>query len=158
MAISLIYWPIEAIRSMPISTEKYVEKHCHQDQIGLLAPLCFNLLLMVICSILAFLTRRLPDNFNESWYIFLSVSTTLFIWVAFLPTYYAAFYALHKAALLALALNLNGSVTLLCLFAPKIYALYYIPDKDIKISNFTSESFHGNEIERESSVNEAVSK
>ncbi len=82
-------------------------------------------------------SRSLPDNFNESWYIFLSVCTTLFIWIAFLPTYFNAFYAYHKSALLALALILNGLVVLICLVGPKVYALFYIEDTDIKISDFS---------------------
>ncbi len=45
---------------------------------------------------------------------------TLFTWIAFLPTYYAAFYGHHKALLLALALLLNAAITLCCLFGPKV--------------------------------------
>ena len=140
--MSAILWPIEAALTMPVLTEKQVELHCQQPLEGLLTPLSYNLLLIFLCSVLAFLTRKLPDNFNESWYIFLCVSTTLFIWIAFLPTYFAAFYAYHKATLLALALILNGVVTLVCLFGPKIYALYYIADKDIKITDFSSSTFN----------------
>ena len=141
LSVAQTFWPTVAVRTMPVPTVKTVELHCWQDQMSLLLPLTYNLLLILCCSILAFLTRKLPDNFNESWYIFLSVSTTLFIWIAFLPTYYAAFFAYHKAALLALALTLNGAVTILCLFGPKIYALLYIPEKDIKITDFANNSF-----------------
>ena len=52
-----------------------------------------------------------------------------------------AFYATHKAALLALALILNASVTAICLFVPKIYAVYYVDEKHIKITNFSSTDF-----------------
>ena len=140
-AVAAVFWPIEAKLSMPVRTEKYVELYCEQELLGLLIPLSYNLLLLLICTTFAFLTRKLPENFNESWYIFLSVSTTLFVWIAFLPTYFAAFYAYHKAALLALALVLNGGVINLCLFGPKLYALYYVNEKDIKITDFTSKSF-----------------
>ena len=126
---------------MPIATEKYVELHCQQDQLGLLLPLSYNLLLIFACSIFAFMTRKLPGNFNESWYIFLSVCTTLFIWVAFLPTYYVTFYAYHKAALLAFAMILNGVVTVVCFFVPKIYAVFYVDEKDIKVANFDESEF-----------------
>ncbi len=115
-----------------------MELECYVEMSSLLVPLAYNILLLISCSILAFMTRHLPENFNESWYIFLSVSTTMFIWIAFLPTYFSAFYAYHMAALLALALFLNAAVVLVCLFAPKIYALFYIEDKDIKITDFGS--------------------
>ena len=137
LAVSLIIWPVKAIYAMPVRTERYVELYCDQDLEGFLLPLSYNILLILLCSTLGFLTRKLPDNFNESWYIFISVSTTLFIWIAFLPTYFTAFYAYHKAALLAFALILNGFVTIVCLFAPKIYALHYVNEKDIKVSDFS---------------------
>ena len=129
-------WPPKAELSMPIRTEKYVELHCNLNPLALFIPLAFNIFLVLLCSIFAFLARKLPDNFNECWYIFLTLATTLFIWIAFLPANFAAFYAYHKAALLGLALNLIGCVTLVVLFGPKIYALFYVPDDEIKITDF----------------------
>ena len=134
VAVTLL--PPGALLKMPIPTERFVELLCVLPLQNLLIPLCFNLLLLVLCAIFGFLTRKLPDNFNESWYIFISVTTTLFVWIAFLPTYFVAFFAYHKAALLALALILNAAVTTLCLFAPKIYALYYVDEKRIKVTNW----------------------
>ena len=126
---------------MPVETEEYVELLCNMPLLSLVVPLSFNLLLLVLCTIFGFLTRKLPENFNESWYIFISVSTTIFIWIAFLPTYLMAFYAYHKAALLALALILNASVTILCLCAPKIYVIYFIDEKHVKTTNFEATDF-----------------
>ena len=126
---------------MPVVTVKYVELTCNMPMWSLIIPLSFNLFLLLLCSAFGFLTRKLPDNFNESWYIFISVSTTLFIWIAFLPTYTLAFYAYHKSALLSLALILNASITILCLFAPKIYALFFVDEKMIKITNFKESTF-----------------
>ncbi|KAI0229622.1 Metabotropic glutamate receptor 5 [Lamellibrachia satsuma] len=145
-----VFFPPTARLNMPVVTEKYVELQCDLQLEALLIPLSFNILLLLLCAVFGFLTRQLPDNFNESWYIFISVVTTIFIWIAFLPTYLVAFYAYHKAALLSLALVLNGSVTLLCLFAPKLYAVYWIDEKKIKVSNF------GDNIEQEMSKSSSV--
>ena len=76
--------------------------------------------------------RGLPENFNESRYIFVSVCTTTFLWMVFLPTYFTTFYTYHKAALLAFCLILNATVTLLCLFVPKLYAIYFVSEQDMK--------------------------
>ena len=130
------YMPSRSTLQMPVLTEPYVELYCDRPMPILMTPLIFNLLLLLLCCIFAFLTRKLPDGFNESWYIFLSVSTTLFIWIAFLPTYFLTFYAYHKEALLALALLLNALACIVCLFAPKLYALVYLGDADIITSNF----------------------
>ncbi len=126
---------------MPVKTEKYVELLCNMPVLSLAIPLSFNILLLLLCSVFGFLTRKLPDNFNESWYIFISVSTTIFLWIAFFPTYLMAFYGYHKAALLALALILNGSVTILCLFVPKMYVIFFVDETDIKVTNFTDIEF-----------------
>ena len=140
-AVAAWLFPAGAALHMPVPTEEYVELMCSLPLQNLVVPLGYNILLLLLCSVFGFLSRKLPDNFNESWYIFISVTTTLFVWVAFLPTYFTAFYAYHKESLLALALILNGTVTILCLFAPKLYAVYYVQDKDIKVSNFETSNY-----------------
>nr|KAG5713090.1 hypothetical protein BaRGS_021884 [Batillaria attramentaria] len=70
------------------------------------------------------MTRRLPDNYNESRYIAFCVDTTLLVWLTFVPAYFLATLAAHKVLVLALALLLNSSVHLSCLFIPRLYALY----------------------------------
>ena len=129
------YLPSKATHQMPFLTKPYVELYCDRPMILLLTPLTLNLLLLMLCCIFAFLTRKLPHGFNELWYILLSVSTTLFIRMAFLPTYFLTFYAYHKEALLSLALLLNALACIMCLFAPKVNALFYLDDADIITSN-----------------------
>ncbi len=118
----------------PVLTEKYVELYCHVTLEGLLIPLAYNLLLIILCAVYGFLTRKLPENFNESGYIFVSVATTTFLWTVFLPTYFTTFYSHHRVALLAFCLILNGAITLLCLHVPKLYALYYVDESRIKFA------------------------
>ena len=77
--------------------------------------------------------RKLPANFNESRYIFVTVCTTIFLWVAFLPTYFSAFYATQKALLLSTMLLMNASVILLCMYFPPVYALYYVQDEQLQL-------------------------
>ena len=126
--------PVARLR-MQVPTEKHVELFCDLPLEGLLIPLAYNLTLIILCAVYGFLTRKLPENFNESWYIFISVSTTTFLWIVFIPTYFTTFYAYHQAALLAFSLILNASVTLLCLYVPKLYAIYFIDEAQL---NFVS--------------------
>ncbi len=129
----MITSPPEARLRMQVLTEKHVELYCYLPLEGLLIPLAYNLILILLCATYGFLTRKLPENFNESWYIFVSVATTSFLWVVFLPTYFTVFHAYHQAALLAFCLILNASITLLCLYAPKVYALYYMDEANLLI-------------------------
>ena len=140
MVVSNMMFDMGDTLQMPVLTEELVELVCYISLEALLIPLIYNLCLLLLCAIYGFLTRMLPDNFNESWYIFISVTTTLFVWISFLPTYFTAYYAYHKSALLALALILNAAVTTICLFVPKIYAIYFVKEDDIKVSNFDDSS------------------
>ena len=129
---TMIIAPAEAKLRMQVPTEKHVELFCDLPLEGLLIPLSYNLLLILLCALYGFLTRKLPENFNESWYIFVSVATTMFLWAVFLPTYFSTFYAYHQAALLAFCLILNASITLLCLYVPKLYAIYFVDETQIQ--------------------------
>ena len=136
--------PPNDLLRMPVRTEKHVELLCDTPLTGMIPPLLWNLLLILCCSAYGFKARMLPDNFNESRYIFLSVSTTVFLWCAFLPTYFSAFYAKQKALLLSAILLLNSTVMVFCLFYPKVYAVYYINDDDLNIQGTISVSKNSN--------------
>ncbi|ELU06483.1 hypothetical protein CAPTEDRAFT_99819 [Capitella teleta] len=121
-------WPITASLTQKLQGERYVELQCEQPQEAFLLPLSVNLAVIAVCSILAYLSRKLPENFNESFYLFVSSSTTSFAWAVVLPTYFSAFHAHQQAALLAFCLLLHTIVTLACSFAPKLYALSCVSD------------------------------
>ena len=65
----LLVLPPTALDVQPVAAEPYVERQCEISELALLIPLGYNLLLVLLTSILAFLTRQLPDNYNESWYV-----------------------------------------------------------------------------------------
>ena len=122
--ITVMMSPPSVQLRMPKESEPIVEEICVFPFRGFVASLCFNLLLITVCSFYAFKSRHLPDNFNESRYIALCVYTTLVIWTVFLPSYFVNNRAFHQMVLLSSATLLNGSVTLLCLYIPRIYATY----------------------------------
>ena len=119
---------------MPVPTERHVERTCALPVEALVLPVSYNLVLILIAAIYGYKTRKLPNNFNESGYIFSCVCSTLFLWVAFLPTYFAAFHATHKSMLLILSLLLNSSVILVLIFVTRIYALYYVEEDKLHFS------------------------
>ena len=119
---------------MPIPTKRLVELYCAMLMEVFMTPIIYNIILILLCAVHGFLTRSLPENFNESKFIFVSVSTTCFLWTVFLPTYFTTFYTYLQAAILAFCLILNATITLLCLFVPKVYAVYFIDETSIKFS------------------------
>ena len=123
---------------MPVPVDPYSELFCSVPIISIAVPLTYNLTLLFLCAVFGFLTRKLPENYNEAWYIFVSVTTTAFLWMVFLPTYFTTFYAVFQAALLATCLLINAAINLLCLFLPKIYALYFIDEANLKFATINT--------------------
>ncbi len=123
--------PPFAEKTMRMQSEPDVELACRLPVWSIFTLLSLSLAMILICCLLALKTRHLPENYNESWFIFVSVCATLFLWLAFFPTYFVTFYASFKAMLLALVLIMNASIFLLCFFAPKLYALYFVASSDL---------------------------
>ena len=133
-AITEYLSPSSAALKMSNRFDNYVELYCHTSTASFLIPLVYNILLMLVCAVIGFLTRKLPENFNESWFIFVSVSTTLFAWVVFIPAYFTSYYAYLQSAILGFCLVLNCLVTLAGQFGPIIFATIFVPAEAIKFS------------------------
>ncbi|KAK0054486.1 metabotropic glutamate receptor 4 [Biomphalaria pfeifferi] len=123
--IHVFYTPT-ARKRQPVLTEKFVELSCDMTLPGLISFLVYNLFLVTLCSIFAFKTRKLPENFNESRFITMCVSTALIIWLSFIATYFTATKDNVRVLLLSMTLLINHTVALVFLFLPKIYAAVYV--------------------------------
>ncbi|XP_059142364.1 metabotropic glutamate receptor-like [Physella acuta] len=133
----VVYRPT-AKKTQPVATEKFVELNCDMTLPGLSSFLAYNLVLVSLCSVFAFKTRKLPDNFNESRFISMCVSTTLVIWLAFIPTYFTAGREYVRVLLLSVSLILNHTVALVFLFLPKVFAAVYLPEESVTVTRFNT--------------------
>ena len=94
--------------------------------IGLSISLGYNIVLLLLATFFAFLTRKIPKNFNETKYINLTAYTLVILWLAFIPTYFgtAALGTVYQTSSQVYAIVLSASTILGCLFVPKVCYLF----------------------------------
>ncbi|XP_071956075.1 metabotropic glutamate receptor 3-like [Antedon mediterranea] len=110
--------------------------------IEVIGSLAYNIILVLISCVYAFMTRKLPDNYNETRFINFCSFSTLVIIVAFSPPYFTTNEPQYKAIYKGYGLVINGTIALICLFVVKIYALYFVNDEEMNV--FTQSRIRAN--------------
>ena len=101
--------------------------------------LAYPILLIIICTFYACLTRRIPEAFNESKHIGFTMYTTCIIWLAFVPIYFSTANNIEiRLATLCISISLSATVTVACLFTPKLYIILLRPERNIRQSMLAS--------------------
>ncbi|KAF7669585.1 hypothetical protein LDENG_00173980 [Lucifuga dentata] len=130
----IILEPPEPVKSYPSIREVYLI--CNTSNIGMVAPLGYNGLLIMSCTYYAFKTRNVPANFNEAKYIAFTMYTTCIIWLAFVPIYFGSNY---KIITTSFSVSLSVTVALGCMFTPKMYIIIAKPERNVRSAFTTSD-------------------
>ncbi|XP_076382238.1 metabotropic glutamate receptor 8 isoform X2 [Megalopta genalis] len=106
---------------------------CRVSTFSLMMSLVYNMFLILMCTLYAFKTRKIPENFNEAKYIGFTMYSTCIVWLAFVPIYFGSNndYKVQIASM-CMCINISASVALGCLFTPKVYLVLFQPYKNVR--------------------------
>ncbi|XP_047362536.1 uncharacterized protein LOC124954133 isoform X1 [Vespa velutina] len=124
--------PAKAMHHYPTKEDNLLVCNSYIDASYMIA-FAYPIMLIVVCTIYAVLTRKIPEAFNESKYIGFTMYTTCVIWLAFVPLYFGTGnHVALRITSMSVTISLSATVTIACLFTPKLYIILIRPERNVR--------------------------
>ena len=129
VVISIVWLVIERPGVSYIYSDHITEVTCAAiPYTSVSVPLGYNFLLLIASSYYGFKSRKIPQNFNETKFINMTLFSILITWIGFIPTYFgtgqARLGSLFRMGSQIFAIIVSATITLVCLFFPKLYYMF----------------------------------
>ncbi|KAI6203700.1 G-PROTEIN-RECEP-F3-4 domain-containing protein [Aphelenchoides besseyi] len=108
---------------------------CKSSNTWFMIPFLWNFFLIILCTVYAFKTRNLPENFNEAKFIGFTMYCTVVVWGAFVVLYLGT---VNKALTMSFTFSISATIALGLLFFHKIYIILFQPEKNVRASYTTT--------------------
>ena len=153
--VSVLLGQTEADIQQPKPTQRILQ--CKPSNVGFALPFAYSVILAIIAGLMAFLTRNLPLQYNETTFIIVTVSLSIFAWmVSGILGQQAVGDPGSEQLWSGSALLLTAYVALFGQFAPKVRIILFYPERNKRgLSGLSaSKKVHStHEAENESVVN-----
>jgi len=106
---------------------------CSVSSFSIIMSLLYNMILIILCTVYAFKTRKIPENFNEAKYIGFTMYSTCIVWLAFIPIFFGTHHDYQvQLSSLCMCVTVSATVVLCLMFGPKMYLVMLHPEKCVR--------------------------
>ena len=129
--VSVALGQTAADMQQPILTQRILQ--CKPSNVGFALPFTYCVILAIIAGLMAFLTRNLPLQYNETTFIIVTVSLSIFAWmVSGILGQQAVGKPGSEQLWSGSALLLTAYVAIFGQFAPKVRIILFYPERNIR--------------------------